>query len=344
MFLLFSCQNNNDRKPSIVFAPEEQDSTGQVNLDEIQESGTLIAGTLSGPENYYIWHGHGMGMQFLLADAFAQSIGARLEMQVAKDSLQLQQWLKDGEIDFIALETPKPLIDGENKAVKEECWQTNIPSLRAAINKWWDPGRPSEVLAQFDRQVKQATRMHRRARWKNKAKGIISDYDALFRQNASRIGWDWKLLASQCFQESGFDPQAHSWAGADGLMQIIPSTARSLGLNRSNIYKPEANISAATRYIAQLNSQFSDISDPGERINFVLASYNGGTGHIRDAMALCRANGGNPQHWSNVSHWVLQLQYPRYYNLPSVRYGYMRGSETVNYVSAIHSHWRQYRE
>ena len=345
IFLFAACQHSVDKTPSVVFAPEEEDSTDNVNLDEIQESGTLIAGTLSGPQNYYEWHGHGMGMQYLLADAFAQSIGARLEMQVAKDSTQLEEWLENGDIDFIAIEKPNRTFPrGRVINSPELGWICRIPSLTKAIRLWWDPGRPSEVLAQFDRQVRQATRMHRRPKWRDKTHGIISDYDALFRRYSQRLGWDWRLLAAQCFQESGFDPNAHSWAGADGLMQIVPSTARSLGLSRSNVYNPEANISAAARYLSQLNSQLSDITDPGERINFILASYNGGLGHIRDAMSLTREHGGNAARWTDVSHWVLQLQYPATYNSPTVRYGYMRGNETVGYVSNIHSHWREYRQ
>ena len=149
-------------------------------------------------------------------------------------------------------------------------------------------------------------------------------------------------MAAQCYQESTFDPKAYSWAGARGLMQIMPSTAASLGLSEGEMYNPEANIAAAARYIVKLNGLFGDVRSYDERINFVLASYNGGHFHVRDAMALARKNGRNPYRWADVADYVLKLTQPAYYNDPVVKYGYMRGTETVDYVARIRSRWEQY--
>ncbi len=150
-------------------------------------------------------------------------------------------------------------------------------------------------------------------------------------------------MAAQCYQESTFDPHAHSWAGACGLMQIMPSTADHLGLSRSDLYNPEQNIAAAARYLAELERGFSDIHDRRERQNFVLAAYNGGPHHIRDAMALARRDGRNPSSWDQVSVYVLRLSQPEYYNAPEVKNGYMRGSETVDYVQQIRQRHGGYR-
>ena len=177
----------------------------------------------------------------------------------------------------------------------------------------------------------------------NTQAGIISNYDHLFKRYAPIARWDWRLLAAQCYQESCFDPKAYSWAGAKGLMQIMPETARHLGLAESEVYEPEQNIYAAVRYINELNSHFTDIRNPEERKFFILASYNGGFFHIRDAMALTKKNGKNPHKWIHVAEYVLKLSTPEYYNDPVVKYGYMRGSETANYVSAIYSRWQKYR-
>ena len=92
------------------------------------------------------------------------------------------------------------------------------------------------------------------------------------------------LMAAQFYQESGFDPEAVSWAGARGLMQIMPETAVHLGLPADQMHQPEKNIRAAARYLRELERKFSDIPGRSERINFILAAYNGGTGQmcIRD--------------------------------------------------------------
>jgi membrane-bound lytic murein transglycosylase F len=128
-----------------------------------------------------------------------------------------------------------------------------------------------------------------------------------------------------------------------GLMQIMPSTADHLGLARADINNPERNIEAAVRYIAELQQAFRDIPNPGERTKFVLAAYNGGGFHIRDAMALARKHGRNDRSWHSVEPFVLGLQQPQYYNDPVVKNGYMRGSETVDYVRRIHDRWNSYR-
>jgi len=109
------------------------------------------------------------------------------------------------------------------------------------------------------------------------------------------------------------------------------------------MYDPEKNIAAAVRYIGELENSFSDIRERSERTKFVLAAYNGGHFHIRDAMALAQKNGRNPKLWRDVEPFVLGLSQPAYYNDPVVKNGYMRGSETVDYVRKIQERWNGYR-
>lgn len=75
---------------------------------------------------------------------------------------------------------------------------------------------------------------------------------------------------------------------------------------------------------------------------FALASYNGGYFHIRDAMALARKHGQNPHNWGVIRDYILRLSQPAYYTDPVVKYGYMRGTETVNYVDRIRARWGEY--
>ena len=125
-------------------------------------------------------------------------------------------------------------------------------------------------------------------------------------------------------------------------MQIMPSTAAHLGLPMEAIHQPEANIAAAARYMAELQGHFSDVGDPGQRILFALAAYNGGFHHIRDAMALTRKHGGNAHNWGEVREYVIRLSNPAFYHDPVVKSGYMRGTETADYVDRIRSRWAEY--
>src|SRR3712207_7351307 len=91
-------------------------------------------------------------------------------------------------------------------------------------------------------------------------------------------------------------------------------TARHLGLPLENIFDPESNIAASAKYLAELSRHFKDVRNPIEQYHYVLASYNGGSFHIRDAMALARKYGKNPYRWTDVSEFVLKLRQPEYYN------------------------------
>ena len=332
LLLLVACTAKQEKDTSVLFATEEAeaDTLQYYDLHEIQSSGTIIAGTLSGPDTYYEYHGNGMGLQYRLAEAFAQSIGVVLQMEISPDTTSLLQKLKQGEIDFIALEMPT--------------WQTreDEPLLRGAITEWWKPDRVKQIESTANNTTV-TVRRRMRPVMQDASHGIISAFDDLFRRYSSTAGWDWRLLAAMSYQESGFDPQAVSSMGAMGLMQLMPSTADAMGVPRDKRFDPEQNISASTRYIRKVSQSFSDIKDAEERIKFTLAAYNGGVGHVQDAQTLTRKAGRDHQVWQEVAPFILHLSEPRYYRDPDVLNGYMRGSETEAYVRLIMNRWNQYR-
>ncbi|MDE6826996.1 MAG: transglycosylase SLT domain-containing protein [Paramuribaculum sp.] len=169
----------------------------------------------------------------------------------------------------------------------------------------------------------------------------LSPYDDLFRKYAAEIGWDWRLLAAQAHTESKFKPSAVSWAGARGLMQIMPATARGYGVSPSQLDDPETSIRVAVRLIADLDKWLkSRIPDDRERIKFILAAYNGGIAHVYDAIALARKYKMDPTTWSgNVEKGILMKTQRKYYRDPVVKYGYSRGRETYDYVRRIYNYY-----
>ena len=175
--------------------------------------------------------------------------------------------------------------------------------------------------------------------------GQISRYDNLFKKYADEMGWDWRLLASQGFAESRFNPNAVSWAGARGVMQIMPRTANAYGLSRKNMSNPEASIRTATKIIKDLDKSLKKrVPDETERQKFVLAAYNSGLAHVLDAIALAKKYGKDPTVWfGNVSETMLWKANPKYYNDPVVKYGYSRGGETSSYVRKIMNYYEQSR-
>lgn len=174
------------------------------------------------------------------------------------------------------------------------------------------------------------------------AQGNISAYDSLLIRYAGEVGWDWKLLAAQVAQESRFDPQARSWVGATGLLQLMPRTAREMGVR--NPRDPEDNVRGGVKYLRWLSGLWEDeITDEAERLKFILASYNAGRGHVLDAQRLTEKYGGDPEKWDDVAYWMLQKSKRSVYRDPVVRHGYVRGLEPVQYVSKILERYERYR-
>lgn len=332
LVLLSSCKK---QQQGPVIAPwgavtDTIPANGTFSLRDVVANGELILLTISGPETYYDYHGRGLGIQYLVAEKFAQHLGVGLRVEVCKDSAEVVSRLKEGGGDVMALMPPDSLCANE-KSLEEE------------LRKWYRPEMIDEARKEEKRMFTVA-KVKRRvySPYLNRSSGIISKYDALFQKYAPVARWDWRLMAAQCYQESCFDPQARSWAGARGLMQIMPKTAAHLGLPMEQIHEPEANISAAARYLQQLMQTFGDIPNVHERQNFVLAAYNGGAGHVRDAMALARKHGADTRTWGSVSRYLALLSNPEYYRDPVVKNGYMRSSETIDYVERIRSRYSQY--
>lgn len=172
--------------------------------------------------------------------------------------------------------------------------------------------------------------------------GHISPYDALFKKHAELIGWDWQLLASISYQESRFNPSVVSWAGAEGLMGIMPNTAKALGVTPHELKDPDVGIRIGVDCLRRFRQGFSDITDPEEQVKFTLAAYNAGIGHVYDAQRLARKYGKNPNLWEHVSEYVRLKNDPEYYNDPVCKHGYLRGSETYLYVREVMERYHYY--
>lgn len=173
--------------------------------------------------------------------------------------------------------------------------------------------------------------------------GSISPWDDGFRYASSSINWDWRLFASLVYQESRFKQNAQSYRGAYGLMQFMPATAEFFGIN--HITDPQTQINAGGRYLLWLEERFKEtVTDPEQRVKFILASYNAGLGHVTDARNLARKHGKDPNVWDhNVDFFIMNQSNPEFYCDTTVKYRSFRGVETYNYVSQIMQRYKHYQ-
>jgi len=272
-------------------------------------------------------------------ETLAQKV-ARGEVQFTVMQSNLAQ-LKEAEFKNLRV---RPLL-GPSQSVS---WavRKNSPELINELNKWIEAKQNGPL---FDRLYQKyfIDRRHYLERvtseYLTSTTGKLCEYDVLLKQYAADLNWDWRLLASQAFQESRFKPAARSWAGATGLLQLMPATARQFGV--LDALDPGDNIQGAVKFLKWLQNFWAKrIPDEHERLKFILASYNCGAGHVEDAQRLAEKYGGNPQSWSDVSYWLLQKSTQQYSSDPVVKFGFCRGIEPVNYVTLILERFDHYKE
>lgn len=219
------------------------------------------------------------------------------------------------------------------------------PRLAEAINRWASDKVSEPVYKAAVKRYFELSRKLLEISMPEIESGNISPYDSLFKKYAGMLGWDWEILASLAYQESHFKPAIVSWAGATGLMGIMPGTALALGVPLDSLSNPETSIKTGVEVLRRFRKGFDSVSDSTERICFTLASYNAGMGHIQDARRLAGKYGRNPAVWEdNTAEFVLLKREPRYYNDPVVKYGYLRGTETYNYVREVLGRAAYYRQ
>lgn len=187
---------------------------------------------------------------------------------------------------------------------------------------------PSRSNAQSSAIGRAADAFERVAAARN-ARKISVRFDPTFKKYSKRYfgpAFDWRYFKAQGFAESGLKPDATSWVGARGLMQLMPSTYREIASHRPEfgpIDQPEWNIAAGImhdRYLWQLWQR--DVPDD-ERHRFMFASYNAGEGTIARALTVARTKGGAPA-WSSIEQIAPSVQRWRY-------------TETLGYVKRIDS-------
>ncbi|MEF8984720.1 MAG: transporter substrate-binding domain-containing protein [Bacteroidales bacterium] len=270
---------------------------------------------------------------------------------------QLIALVAQGEIDYTVCDenvakvnaTYYPRLDVETAISFPQNLAWGVPrkadSLLAEVDSWLTEYKSTIDYAmlynKYFRNRKSA--FIRKSDYYTISSGKISPYDDLIKAYSDEIDWDWKLLASLIFQESRFNPTARSWAGAYGLMQLMPSVIGRFDVNNKSL--PEQNIRGGVNFLEWLEEQVKKqgIKDEEELIKFVLASYNVGLGHVLDARRLTEKYNGSPDKWENVKEYILKKSNPEYYNDEVVYYGYCRGIETYNYVDQILDRYEHYK-
>jgi membrane-bound lytic murein transglycosylase F len=288
-----------------------------------------------------------------------QRDGARFSLRATRDNIeteQLIQMVSRGK--YKATLADEHLLDIElAKGVKVRsayalddvaehaiALRKRNPELKNALNVFIKRIYKSEFYnVTYTKYFKSQRSVQRLARGRvvDALSGQISPYDKLVRKYADRYGFDWRLVTAQMYQESRFNPKAKSHVGAKGLMQLMPRTAKAMGVK--NASDPAHNIKGGVKYMDWLRDRFDSNLPISERLWFTLASYNAGAGHVHDARRLARQLGYDPDRWfGHTEEAMLKLSKKEYAR--KARFGYVNGREPVNYVRDIRQRFEAYVE
>lgn len=222
----------------------------------------------------------------------------------------------------------------------------NSPQLVKATNSWLKGIKSSAIYQVIYNKYFNSPRFSmitNTSDYSSLSGNKLSPYDDQLKVGAKILGWDWRLLASVVYQESNFNPAIKSWAGAIGLMQIMPETGEYFGV--SNIEDPSQNIKVGVRFLKFLDNEWAKtVTDSTERVKFVLASYNVGLSHILDARNLANKYGRSPVKWdNNVEYMLSQKSNPKYYRDKVVAAGYCRCYGPIVYVKEVLNRFEEYK-
>ncbi|HPE34853.1 MAG TPA: transporter substrate-binding domain-containing protein [Bacteroidales bacterium] len=277
-------------------------------------------------------------------------------VEFPRDTEQLIEMVASGEIDYtvcdqhIARVNSKyhPNIDIETPLSFPQnfAWAVNVgdESLKKSLDTWLESYlSSSQGKYVYNKYFVYPRSFQSAYRFSTAKNGKISDWDDFIKEKSQQYDLDWRLVTSLIYQESRFQPDASSWMGAFGLMQLMPETAEMLGIDSTST--PEEHIEAGMKYLKQLDSRFKDIiHDDDQRLKFVLAAYNAGLAHVFDARRLAIKYNKNPNVWEdNVDYFILNKSDPKYYKDSVVFYGYLRGDESYHYVKEILNRYEHYK-
>lgn len=322
-----------------------------VTIEQLAESGIQI--TVRRNSSYYVQlqelkeQGYDLNIRVIADDMDTES----LLQQVAAGNIQAT--VSDNNMFQAAGQYMQGLNDGPEIAKNDTiAWaiRKNAPDLETQMNKFLykhfrftddrvEPKRSAFMNILRHRYFEEGPRLagYYNPDFQYSNIGLISPYDDLIREVADSLELDWLMLAAMIAQESRFNPSAKSWAGAVGLMQILP---RFSEVEYQHLYTPEVNIREGAKIIREHLDHYAYL-DTLDQWSFALATYNVGVGHMSDARRIAIDLNKDPNKWEHVEDALLKLMQRRFYQ--NARHGFARGIETVQYVKEVMNRYQMYQ-
>jgi len=209
-------------------------------------------------------------------------------------------------------------------------FRKNSPKLKKVINQFVSKNKKGTLIGNmlFTRYLKNTTHVKNALATQERKK--FQRLMDVFKKTAGPYEFDWVLAIALGYQESMLDQRKRSAAGAIGVMQLLPSTARDPNVNIPNIKQLEPNIHAGVKYLHFLHDRYFKDQNMSllNQWLFAIASYNAGPARITKLRTEAPSMGLNPNKWFKNVELVAAKRI---------------GRETVQYVSNIYKYFIAYR-
>lgn len=291
-------------------------------------------------DDMYGSHGLETGFSYQMLNRFAHDNGCDIRIIAAGKDENWLDSLRHGKADIVVAHTHDTSgFDGvhiSRNVDEETLWAVADEENLKNVNSWishitssheFEEIRHTYLSCKYD-PIKRAD------------KGVVakrlSPYDDVIRKYAAELGWDWRMLAAVVYQESKFSINSRSHRGAQGLMQVMPQTARYYKVD--DLLDPDQNLKAGTSHLKRLQRLYMNQDlEPMEIVKFTLAAYNAGEGRVADCRCFAAKQQVDSTKWEEIVKIIPLMREDSILEDESVKLGKFQGHETIAYIDSVMS-------
>ena len=313
-------------------------------------SGADAADSLAGKEiicaidlcdDMYGGHGLETGLNYQLIKMFADDNRCGVRIVSAGKGEDWLDSLKQNKADIVITHTHDTgSLSGLNISRKlNDCtaWAVKDASHMRQVNMWISHITSSHKIDELNDMYGRIYDPIKRAE-KGIRSGRLSPYDEIIREYADQLGWDWRMLAAVIYQESKFSINSRSHRGAQGLMQVMPQTARYYGVD--DLLDPAQNIKVGTSHLKRLQKLYVKQNlEHMELVKFTLAAYNAGEGRVADCRSFATKQEVDCNRWDEIVKIIPLMREDSILEEECVKLGKFQGHETIDYIDSVLAHY-----
>lgn len=290
-------------------------------------------------DDMYGSHGLETGFNYKMLGRFAGDNRCDIRIVAAKKGENWLDSLKQGKVDIVITHDEEVSeVDGLNLSRNmDDCtvWAVKEEAQLRQVNSWISHIISHEFYYQTQKAYSGSFNPYRKVERGVRTK-TLSPYDDIIKRYAADLGWDWRMLAAVIYQESKFSINSRSHRGAQGLMQVMPQTARYYEID--DLLDPEKNIMAGTSHLKRLQKLYSKCDmDSIEQVKFTLAAYNAGEGRVADCRNFAASRQIDNNCWEEIVNLIPLMREDSILEEESVKLGKFNGYETIAYIDSVMS-------